>query len=88
MIIGDGPAASPPGECNGLELEGLLRMQHDGASALVQILMQVMDASHKNITLGVPALAAVHDVCDAVTVGWMMAAAQAEPQPIGLRVES
>lgn len=89
-IIGDTPAASATpaeaGECNALELDGLLRMQHDGASALIQILMQVMDAAHQNITLSIQALAAVHDVCDAVTVGWMMARAQQEPQPVSLTV--
>lgn len=60
-------------------------MQHDGAAALIQILMQVMDAAHQNITLSIQALAAVHDVCDAVTVGWMMARAQLDPQPISIQ---
>jgi len=83
-LIEESPGAA--GVCNGLELEGMPRMQHDGAAALIQILMQVMDAGHQKIALSLEALGAVHDVCDAVTVGWLMAAAQGVDEKIALRV--
>lgn len=87
-IIGDDAMPDPiqGTPCNGPSLEGVARMIHDGAGALIQILMVLAEATHQGETVSLTALSAVHDACDAVTVGWMMAQAQEETEKISLQV--
>lgn len=86
-IIGESPAApAGPGGCNGPSLTGIERMIHDGAAALIEILLVLQHATHTGEDVSLTALSAVHDVCDAVTVGWMMAKAQTQSERVTVEI--